>query len=90
VHKLAEYNVVNKDVSRGHDSRRVVAAAFLAMQTEVSACLRRHCILVAQPQIEGSRLRAAEHLSNNSICIKTRVGLKVERGRSRRERDVRD
>jgi hypothetical protein len=41
VHKLAEYNGVNKEVSRGHDSRRVVAAAFLAMQTEVSACLRR-------------------------------------------------
>jgi hypothetical protein len=41
VHKLEEYNDVNKDVLRGHDSQRVVAAAFLAMQTEVSACLRR-------------------------------------------------
>jgi hypothetical protein len=41
VHKLAEYSNVNKDVSRGHDSRRVVAAAFLAMQTEISGCMRR-------------------------------------------------
>jgi hypothetical protein len=41
VHKVAEYNSVNKDVSRGHDSRRVVAAAFLAMQAKVSAYLCR-------------------------------------------------
>jgi hypothetical protein len=35
VYKLAEYKGVNKDVSRGYDSRRVFTAAFLAMQTSV-------------------------------------------------------